>query len=80
MSSFRLFQLSRELNLPLENQIKYLDEALKLDNDNDGYRIYKMQCLFMQQDYNQINENIKIILENRYESFSNLIITFFRSF
>lgn len=69
MSSFRLFQLSRELNLPLENQIKYLDEALKLDNDNDGYRIYKMQCLFMQQDYNQINENIKIILENRYESF-----------
>ncbi|EAJ6337856.1 glycosyltransferase [Campylobacter jejuni] len=75
MSSFRLFQLSRELNLPLENQIKYLDEALKLDNDNDGYRIYKMQCLFMQQDYNQINENIKIILENRYESFFQTLLS-----
>ncbi|MCW1691536.1 hypothetical protein OLT30_05945, partial [Campylobacter jejuni] len=53
---------------------KYLDEALKLDNDNDGYRIYKMQCLFMQQDYNQINENIKI-LENRYESFFQTLLS-----
>lgn len=75
MSLFRLFQLSRELKLPLENQIKYLDEALKLDNDNDAYRIYKIQCLFIQKDYEQINENIKIILENRYGSFFQTLLS-----
>ncbi|HEB9328844.1 TPA: glycosyltransferase [Campylobacter coli] len=76
MSSFRLFQLSRELNLPLENQIKYLDKALKLDSDNDGYRIYKIQCLFMQKDYNEINENIRIILENRYDPFFQTLLPY----
>lgn len=75
MSLFRLFQLSRDLRLPLEVQIKYLDEALKLDDDNDAYRIYKLQCLFMQKDYNQINENIRIILENRYGPFFQTLLS-----
>ncbi|XGQ70955.1 glycosyltransferase [Campylobacter hepaticus] len=76
MSLFRLFQLSKELKLPLENQIKYLNQALNFDHDNDGYRIYIMQCLFIQGNYTKINQNIKEILETRYEAFFQTLLPY----
>ncbi|MCR6594978.1 sugar transferase, partial [Campylobacter insulaenigrae] len=76
MSYFRLFQLSQELGQSVEKNMQYLYEALKIDDDNDGYRIYILKCLFAQKKYKDINLELKSILSQRYHRFYETLLPY----
>lgn len=76
MSCFRLFQLSKELKQPVQYQINFLEKALRFDDENDAYRIHILQCLFLQEQYELINKNLKDILHTRFESFFQTLLPY----
>lgn len=73
MSYFRLFQLAKELKYSTQELINFLKKALELDDENDAYRIYILQCLFLQKKYKELDNELKDILLTRYESFFKIL-------
>lgn len=59
MVNFKMFQLSLKLFLNFNEKMFYLNKALDNDPDNDGYRIYILDLLFKQKQYEAIEKMIK---------------------
>ncbi|EAJ5682226.1 hypothetical protein BXA13_07945 [Campylobacter lari] len=73
-SLFHLYLSGIRSKIKLKILQSYLEEALKLDYDNDKYRIYIIDCLLKQGKAKEADEYIEKILQERSEEFLNLLI------
>ncbi|EPP1520759.1 glycosyltransferase, partial [Campylobacter coli] len=68
-SLFYQYTLSLKLKMSSNIHLNILKKALYFDRDNDAYRIYIVDSLFQAHRYKLIDCYLKIILNNRYDSF-----------
>ncbi|MFG5125896.1 hypothetical protein O8I55_04970 [Campylobacter lari] len=73
-SLFHLYLSGIRSKIKLKILQSYLEEALKLDYDNDKYRIYIIDCLLKQGKAKEADEYIEKILQERSEEFLKVLL------
>ncbi|MFV0948224.1 hypothetical protein K1X25_09135, partial [Campylobacter jejuni] len=69
MSYFRLYRISRILQMDIKKSLEFINQASVLDKDNDAYLIYTIDCYFEMKEYQKINDMLKNILLYRKDKF-----------
>lgn len=64
---FRLYELTKDKDIV--KSMSFLRNALELDDDNDAYRIYILDCLIKLKRYEEADQNLGNIFQKRCKEF-----------
>ncbi|MBX1092041.1 hypothetical protein I9X18_01225 [Campylobacter jejuni] len=73
-SSFYTYLSGLKTGIKLKKLQNYLEDALKLDLDNDKYRIYLVDCLMKQGKIQEAENYLKNIIKERNKEFMELLL------